>query len=588
LAQRPHFLILGETDRTGPEWLQRLGLEGEVARAPSWSGVLESLRRHGEDALVTLPDGEVIDSLAGLIQAREILTVVPEGAAVVDFDLRIRWANPAFIAWCQCPPVGRGFYEAVGAVRGGGSEFCPFHTALAHLPPAYPADGLPVSIQARLQVQGGRWLDLTITPLRQAPGEDRQLVVLGRDVTGIVVQQQKITALHKAGRELAAIPPDQLAEMSIAERVEVLKHNILKSTRDILHYDVIEIRLLDPRTGNLELLLQEGMTNEAVGRTLSAGIEGNGVTGYVAATRTSYLCRDTTADPIYLPGAPGAHSSLTVPLIFQDRVIGTMNVESPQPNAFGEDDLQFAEEFSHEVAAALTTLELLSVEKSTTASQSIEAITREVGMPVDEILQAASSLLDRYIAHDADMADKLRRIIMGARAIKQVIQKVGEDLTPSGTPIPERSGAQHIVPSLKGKRVLVADNDDRIRRTAHNLLGRWGCIVETARDGREAVTMARLSPYDVILADIRLPDMNGYDVFRQLKEAQPQARIILMTEYGYDPHHSIVRARQDGGLHCALFKPIRVNLLLDALTGTSPVQPRPQPVGADPRPPGSS
>jgi CheY-like chemotaxis protein len=587
LSERPRFLILGDVDGTGPEWLQQLGLEGEVVRTPSWSGAVEELRRNGEDALVTPPGGAVIDSLAGLVQAREILTVVPEGAAVVDFDLRIRWANPTFTAWCDGPPVGRGFYEALGASPTGTSEFCPFHTALAHMLPSGPADSIPASAEARLQIRGGRWLDLFITPLRQVPGEERQLVVLGRDVTGIVVQQQKITALHKAGRELAAIPPDQLAEMSVAERVEVLKHNILKSTRDILHYEVIEIRLLDPRNGNLELLLQEGMTAEAVGRPLKAGIEGNGVTGYVAATRSSYLCRDTTADPLYLPGAPGAHSSLTVPLIFQDRVIGTMNVESPVANAFGEDDLRFAEEFSHEVAAALTTLELLSVEKSTTASQSIEAITREVGLPVDEILQAASSLLDRYIAHDADMADKLRRIIIGARAIKQVIQKVGEDLTPTGTPIPERSGAQHIVPSLKGKRVLVADNDDRIRRTAHNLLGRWGCVVETARDGREALTMARLSSYDVILADIRLPDMNGYDIFRQLKEAQPQARIILMTEYGYDPHHSIVRARQDGGLHCALFKPIRVNLLLDALTGPPPT-PRPQPVSADPRPPGSS
>jgi CheY-like chemotaxis protein/GAF domain-containing protein len=555
--------------------LQRLGLDGEIVHAPSWASAVSELRAHGEDALVTPTGRPVIDFLAEVLQARDVLTVVPDGAAIVDFDLHVRWANPAFEAWCDGPPVGRGLYEVLGASPAAGSELCPFATALALLPTTGPGASPPVSTPVRLQVRGGKWLDLHITPLPAPPGAPRQLVVLGRDVTALVVQQQKINALHKAGRELAAIPAEQLAEMTVPERVELLKQNILKSTRDILHYEVIEIRLLDPSTGHLELLLQEGMSAEASARPLSVSIEGQGVTGHVAATRTSYLCRDTTADPLYLPGASGAHSSLTVPLIFQDRVIGTLNVESRQPNAFGEDDLRFAEEFSQEVAAALTTLELLSVEKSTTASLSVEAITREVGMPVDEVLQAATSLLDRYIAHDADMADKLRRIIIGARAIKQVIQKVGEDLTPTGTPLPDRTPALRIVPALKGKRVLVADNDDRIRRTAHNLLGRWGCIVETARDGREAITMARLSSYDVILADIRLPDMNGYEVFRLLKEAQPQARIILMTEYGYDPHHSIVRARQDGGLHCALFKPIRVNLLLDALTGPScpPVRP---------------
>jgi CheY-like chemotaxis protein len=123
-------------------------------------------------------------------------------------------------------------------------------------------------------------------------------------------------------------------------------------------------------------------------------------------------------------------------------------------------------------------------------------------------------------------------------------------------------------------RILVADNDERVRRSAHNILGRWGCVVETARDGQEALTMARLSTYDAILVDIRLPDLCGYDAFRRLREAQSQARVILMTAYGYDPSHTIVKARQDG-LRFVLFKPFRVDQLLDALEGqeTPPTAP---------------
>ena len=131
-------------------------------------------------------------------------------------------------------------------------------------------------------------------------------------------------------------------------------------------------------------------------------------------------------------------------------------------------------------------------------------------------------------------------------------------------------------------RVLVADNDERVRRSAHGLLGRWGCVVETARDGQEALTMARLSTYDAILADIRLPDMSGYEVYRQLREAQPKARVILMTAYGYDPSHSIVKARQEG-LRSVLFKPFRVDQLLDALDGTdNPSAPPGPPPGPPP------
>jgi CheY-like chemotaxis protein len=175
------------------------------------------------------------------------------------------------------------------------------------------------------------------------------------------------------------------------------------------------------------------------------------------------------------------------------------------------------------------------------------------------------------------MCDKLRKILNGARAIKSVIQKVGEDLAPNR---PAEVNKQTAPAGLKGMRVLVADSDERVRRSAHSLLGRWGCVVETARDGSEALTMARLGTYDAILADIRLPDMSGYDVYQGLREAQPQARVVLMTAYGYDPSHALVKARQ-AGLRYVLFKPFRVDQLLQALC--SPDAP-PAPTGLKPEP----
>src|SRR5262249_20094351 len=157
---------------------------------------------------------------------------------------------------------------------------------------------------------------------------------------------------------------------------------------------------------------------------------------------------------------------------------------------------------------------LLTAEKHSTATRSVEAVNREVALPVDDILTAATALLDRYIGHEPEMAAKLRQILAGARAIKQSIQKVGEDMVPANAPARSEDGTR---PKLKGKRVLVADNDDRVRRSAHGLLGRWGCVVETARDAQEAIAMARLGTYDYVLADIRLPDpeRSGYEVYRE-------------------------------------------------------------------------
>jgi DNA-binding response OmpR family regulator len=97
--------------------------------------------------------------------------------------------------------------------------------------------------------------------------------------------------------------------------------------------------------------------------------------------------------------------------------------------------------------------------------------------------------------------------------------------------------------------------------------------------------MARLSTYDVILADIRLPDVPGYEIYRRLRQVQPAARVILMTAFGYDASHSIVKARQEG-LRSVLYKPFRIDQLVDVLEKsepppvTPPAEPSPSPAGA--------
>jgi CheY-like chemotaxis protein len=538
--------------------LERSQPECEIVRARTVGEGLALLRTEQFEGVYASPQDPAIWERAGsLLQADYILDVLGDGVALVNPDLRITWANTAFEKWCGGSAKGRTFYEALGSPNILGPDYCPFHTALA---------GKPVT--TRLHCRDNQYVELGITPVCDTAGKVSQLISLTRDVTALVQQQQKLDALHQAGRQLAGLSAEQLAEMSVEDRVELLKHNIRRFTHDLLHYDVIEIRLLDQQTSKLEPLLEEGMTPDASTRVLYAKAEGNGVTGFVAATGKSYLCRDTTTDPLYIEGAQGARASVTVPMMVGDQVIGTFNVESPQVGGFGEEDLQFCEIFSRELALALHTLELLSAEKRTTATQSVEAISREVALPVDEILAATTAVLDRWIGIEPEMADRLRQILASARSIKDCILKVGENLAPQAS---KSSPTIKAHPKLKDLRVLVADNDERVRRSAHSILGgRFGCIVETARDGREALTMARLGSYDVILTDIRLPDMPGYEIFSKIRIAQPRARVILMTAFGYDTTHSIVKCRQEGLKHI-LYKPFRVDQLLDALeNGDSP------------------
>jgi CheY-like chemotaxis protein len=554
VATRPRIIVVdGPGD---PADLARGLRDHETVRVGDLVAALQAVQDSAVGAvLIGTRDPRLRSRADHLVQAEHILDTLPDGIAILDNHLQVLWANAAFHHWGNGDGA-RPLRDVLGS----------FDAAAGHGPFAVARSGAVGT--ARLASARDRYVEVRVTLLPGSADGHARFVTQFRDVSDEELRQQKLDALHHAGRALINLDADQLADMEQAERVELLKHNLRQFIRDMLHYDVIEIRLLNRRTGELEPLLEEGMTPGAARRTLFAKEEDNGVTGYVAATGKSYLCTDTTHDPHYIEGAAGARSSLTVPLIVSDEVIGTFNVESPRPNAFTEQDLQFTEIFSREVAQALHTLELLTAEKRCASSDAVTAIRSEVALPVDDILAATTALLSRGDGQPPEVADKLKQILVRARSIKQSIVEVGETLAPVGHGATPGS-------RLKGMRVLVVDADELIRKSAHALIGRFGGEVETARCGAEALAMARAGHYDAVITDIRLPDLSGYDAYRRLRDAQPQARMIMMTAFGYDASHSLVKARQDGLRH-VLYKPFRADQLIDALTGTAPALPTPQ------------
>ena len=568
LAEKPRLLVI---ERDSPEAASARALlsEGfEVVCARTMARALVLLRE-GEFAGVYVDSSQLaaVRWAGVLIQADEILDAIADGVAVVDPDLRVIWTNPEFalLADPSVETIGTPFYRALGSPEILGPSPCPFVAAMATRAPASTA----------IRVDASRYLRVTATPVFDGQGRLTHLIALTRDITDETLQQQKITAIHKAGDELADLTPEELTEMGVEERTDLLKYNIGRHMKDLLGLDFIEIRLLDRTTGRLVPLLTEGMTKTAAGRELFAAKDGNGVTGHVAATGQSYLCPDTAADPLYLEGAPGARSSLTVPLIYHGTVIGTLNVENSQPNAFDDRDRQFLEIYARNVASALNTLELLQAEKLSTATASIEAISREVALPLDDILNDATTALDRYAGHDEEIVARLRHLLFRAREIRSLIVKVGSTLAPEARrtgPPPRRK--------LAGTEILMVDADETVRKAAHQMLGRQGATVETARDAHEAIALARRTAYSAVVVDIRLPDLDGYETYRRLREAQPTVPVILMTGFGYDPSHSIVKARQDG-LQTVLYKPFRADRLQQAIEGVLPHASEPGPADGD-------
>jgi CheY-like chemotaxis protein len=341
----------------------------------------------------------------------------------------------------------------------------------------------------------------------------------------------------------------------------VLQDKIIRFCKDLMHFDHFAIRLLDKRTNKLELVIAEGLPPEATEIDLYAQPEGNGISGYVAATGRSYICHDTEKDPRYVTGIRHCKSSLTVPLRLHDKIIGVFNIESETVGAFDEDDRQFAEIFGQYVAMALNILDLLVVERFTTSGQLASHVVHDLAAPLNDIVTEAQNLIEEYIGDDS-MRDRLHKIVEHVESIRKTIKNVAQG--PQRVLGCDDIKADCADPIIAGKTILIADDEANIRDTVGEILERYGAHATICKDGYEACHMLEQRGYDLVISDIRMPHRNGYEIFAAARRRSEDIPVILMTGFGYDPHHSIVRASQEG-LSTVLFKPFKVEQLIDAV-----------------------
>jgi DNA-binding response OmpR family regulator len=111
------------------------------------------------------------------------------------------------------------------------------------------------------------------------------------------------------------------------------------------------------------------------------------------------------------------------------------------------------------------------------------------------------------------------------------------------------------------RRILLAEDDRFLRKAAETTLKQQGYTVITAADGEEALRQARSEPLDLILLDLILPKLNGFQVLNALKKDAPTAQIpvIILSNLGQD--RDVQQAMEAGAT--AYF--IKADLSLQAL-----------------------
>ena len=543
-----HILVIGDAD--GLENLARWSdPDARVEHVSTLEAALRALRSEPFDVVVgRAADLTPLEGIQVVGEAAAILDGFNQGIGIVGKSGQLEWANPKMLSLPE-------------DVRERICHFCRETFNWAHT----EVDAGSSQVRGRrlsFTTENDECYEVTATPVIDLHNRVTQVAAVVWDATTAKRLQAKIDAIDRAGRELLNLDAEQFSRLDTQQRLNLLEQKVLRCTQELLHFENFEIRVLNKKSNKLELALASGMPTSIADVDLFATAEGNGICGYVAARGRSYICPDAEKDPRFRPGIENARSALTVPLMSQDQVIGVANFESTKVAAFNEDDRQFAEIFGRYMALALHILELVDSERYTTTGRLGTNVMAEITGPLNDILSDVESLVEDYIGHD-DLRHRLRAISENAVRIRESIKEL---TSPEPGLVGSRSATASARkdPLLTGKRVLIADDEEVIRETIHDVLVGYGCEVSSATDGAVAVDLITEKPFDLVLSDIKMPHKDGYEVFAAAKDANPDTPVILTTGFGYDPNHSIVRARREG-LAAVLFKPFKVDQLLNEI-----------------------
>lgn len=117
--------------------------------------------------------------------------------------------------------------------------------------------------------------------------------------------------------------------------------------------------------------------------------------------------------------------------------------------------------------------------------------------------------------------------------------------------------------------ILVVDDNPTMAQTLADILHAKGYQVHTAFCGEEALQVLENEAIDIMLTDVRMPDMSGVELYRRSRDIQPLMRTFLMTAYSAD---DVIQQGLNEGIKTVLTKPLDVNLLLTLIDAAVSVE----------------
>jgi len=227
-----------------------------------------------------------------------------------------------------------------------------------------------------------------------------------------------------------------------------------------------------------------------------------------------------------------------------------------------------------------------------------------------EVLVNQIELLRQYVgrvANDEDYiveSDRLDSLSSQVRRIQDITGRISQmvdegeygtkeyldgklmtDLHVDGVNNPCERGKSDERYPLGGLKVLIVDDDAGVCESLKDLLEAERCCIETAVSGVHAMDCLGREPFDLVLSDVVMPDMDGYELYQKVKKNTPKLPVVLMTAFNYDKDHIIKRSCLEGLQGVIFKKPVNPAMLKKILLQQCRVeqndQARPAPAATD-------
>lgn len=112
--------------------------------------------------------------------------------------------------------------------------------------------------------------------------------------------------------------------------------------------------------------------------------------------------------------------------------------------------------------------------------------------------------------------------------------------------------------------ILVIDDEEVVRQSYLRTLSSDHCNVQAVSGGKDALQMMQEQPFDVVLLDLRMPEMDGMTVLKAIRGSWPESEVIILTGY---PELASAKEAVALGAYGYLAKPVGPDEVIDAANG---------------------